>query len=62
MERALARAVPHLRNAPRGEVRRLRSVSSNRQPANLRLALILLSVAGVFFLGIVLKFIFFPTH
>ncbi|MGA1178871.1 MAG: cytochrome oxidase small assembly protein [Burkholderiaceae bacterium] len=37
-------------------------MSSKRQPANLRLALILLSVAGVFFLGIVLKFIFFPTH
>jgi hypothetical protein len=35
---------------------------SNRQPANLRLALILLSVAGAFFVGIVLKFIFFPTH
>jgi hypothetical protein len=37
-------------------------MQTNRQPPNLRLALILASVAGVFFVGIVLKFIFFPTH
>jgi hypothetical protein len=38
------------------------TMQPNRQPPNLRLALILASVAGVFFVGIVLKFIFFPTH
>nr|UOZ96252.1 hypothetical protein NCPCFENI_00144 [Cupriavidus sp.] len=37
------------------------SVRSQRQEANLRLALVLASIAAAFFLGIVLKYFLFPS-
>ena len=59
MERALARALPHLRNPAGGEVRE--TVQDNRQKPNLRLALVLFSVAAVFFGGVILKYVLFPV-
>jgi|GEM_PF-550951 hypothetical protein len=37
------------------------SVRPSRQEANLRLALVLASIAVAFFLGIVLKYVLFPA-
>lgn len=64
--------VPHLRNATDGEVilliRRPRppvtykvSMSEQNKPRNLRTALILLSIAAVFFAGVILKHSLFPS-
>ena len=56
MERAVARTLPHLRDPSRGEV----SVSGNSR-SNIRLALILASVAAVFFAGVIAKYVIFPV-
>ena len=37
------------------------SIRPSRPEANLRLALVLASIAGAFFLGIVLKYVLFPS-
>ncbi|MEY4013242.1 MAG: hypothetical protein RLZZ290_106 [Pseudomonadota bacterium] len=59
MERAFARTLPYLRDAPSGQVRVV--VQENRQKPNLRLALVLFSVAAVFFGGVILKYVLFPV-
>ncbi len=56
MERAFTCAFPHLRDTPSGEV----SVSGNSR-SNIRLALILASVAAVFFAGVIAKYVIFPS-
>lgn len=64
MGSAVAGAFPHLRNAaeaerrrnPRGtRLREITTMSSDKKNANLKLALILASVALVFFVGIIAK-------
>jgi hypothetical protein len=47
---------PSAANAPRDPVR-----PSTDRSANLRLALVLASIAAAFFAGVVLKYVFFPV-
>ena len=71
MDRALAGAVPHLRDPSDGSLSAAsrtpeqalsmsdQSSTPRRQPPNLRTALVLLSIAAVFFAGVIVKRTFF---